>query len=191
MMTESDKQDAERIEAMGDLRAYLRIVEERGELEIVDGADAHLEMGALYELSLKKRHPPVLLFQNIKGYSPNYQVLTNVRFARTLVGDLDLERVRAHKRENRWASDPIPPREVNTGPVMDNVITGDDVNINDFPAAQWKDGDGGRYIGTECLVINRDPDDGWVNVGTYRSMIHDGKTLAVFIEPGKHGDLIR
>ncbi|MDX1483234.1 MAG: UbiD family decarboxylase [Alphaproteobacteria bacterium] len=184
-------EDAERLEAMGDLRAYMRIVEERGELEVVDGADPHLEMGALYELSLLKRHPPVLLFENIKGYSPDFRVLTNVRFARTLVGDLDLERVRAHKRENRWASDPIPPKAVNTGPVMDNVITGEDVDINIFPAPQWKEGDGGRYIGTECLVINKDPDSGWVNVGTYRSMIHDGKTLAVFIEPGKHGDLIR
>jgi UbiD family decarboxylase len=191
-MTEKpESQDAERIEAMADLRAYMRIVEQRGELEIVDGADPHLEMGALYELSLRKRYPPVLLFRNIVGYAPEFRVITNVRFARTLVGDLDLDRIRAHRKESRWASDPIPPKEVNTGPVMDNVITGDDVDINIFPAAQWKEGDGGRYIGTECLVINRDPDTGWVNVGTYRSMIHDGKPLAVFIEPGKHGDLIR
>jgi 4-hydroxy-3-polyprenylbenzoate decarboxylase len=191
-MTEAPDQEHELLcEALGDLRAYMRIVEARGELEVVDGADPHLEMGALYELSLRKRYPPVLLFENIKGYSPDYRVLTNVRFAKTLVGNLDLGRVRAHRKANRWASNPIPPKEVNTGPVMDNVFTGDDVDILKFPAALWKEGDGGRYIGTECLVINKDPDTGWVNVGTYRSMVHDGKTLAVFIEPGKHGDLIR
>ena len=88
MTDDLERWNSRRKEAMGDLRAYLRIVEENGELEVVDGADAHLEMGALYELSLRKRHPPVLLFQNIKGYSPDYRMLTNVRFARTMVGAL-------------------------------------------------------------------------------------------------------
>ncbi len=177
--------------AMADLRDYLRIVTERGELEEVHGADPMMEMGALYELSLEKLYPPVLHFRNLKGIDPNFSVLTNVRFARTMVGNLDLEAVRNLKNTNRWASDPIPPEEVNTGPIMDHVDEGDAVNLLKFPAAQWKEGDGGRYIGTECLVINRDPDTGYVNLGTYRNMVVDGKTLAVFIEPGKHGDLIR
>jgi 4-hydroxy-3-polyprenylbenzoate decarboxylase len=183
--------DPLRQDALADLRAFLRITEERGELEVVDGADPHLEMGALYELSLKKLYPPVLLFRNMVGCDPDHSVVMNVRFARTLVGDLDLEAVRAHKKSNRWAADPIPPQEVNTGPVMDNVITGDDVDVGKFPAPRWKDGDGGNYIGTEDLVINKDPDTDWVNIGTYRAMVHDRNRLAVFIEPGKHGDIIR
>ncbi len=185
------EQDRLRTEALGDLRDYLRIVGDQGELEVIDGADPELEMGALYELSLEKLYPPVLLFENIKGYSPDYRVLMNVRFARTLVGDIGLESVKAHRAANRWASDPIPPQEVNTGPVMDNVFTGDDVDIEKFPAATWHEGDGGRYIGTECLVITKDPDSDWVNIGTYRVMVQDGNTLGVFIEPGKHGDIIR
>ena len=40
-------------------------------------------------------------------------------------------------------------------------------------------------------LITRDPDGDWVNVGTYRVMVHDEKTLGVFIENGKHGDVIR
>src|SRR5262249_35209725 len=51
--------------------------------------------------------------------------------------------------------------------------------------------DGGGYIGTECLIINKDPNSEWINVGTYRVMVQDDKTLSVFIEPGKHGDMIR
>ncbi|MFT5540162.1 MAG: UbiD family decarboxylase, partial [Alphaproteobacteria bacterium] len=194
MSKESPDNDREmeiRKRALGDLREYLKIVDERGEMEVVDGADPMLEMGALYELSLEKRFPPVLHFKNIKGYDPSFSVLTNVRFARTLVGNLDLEAVRAHKESNRWASDPIPPEEVNTGPIFDNVALGEDVDILKFPAAQWKEGDGGRYIGTECMVITKDPDSDWVNIGTYRNMVVDKNTLAVFIEPGKHGDLIR
>jgi UbiD family decarboxylase len=188
---DNDREMEIRKRALGDLREYLKIVDERGEMEVVDGADPMLEMGALYELSLEKRFPPVLHFKNIKGYDPSFSVLTNVRFARTLVGNLDLEAVRAHKESNRWASDPIPPVEVNTGPIFDNVAIGEDVDILKFPAAQWKEGDGGRYIGTECMVITKDPDSDWVNIGTYRTMVVDKNTLAVFIEPGKHGDLIR
>jgi 4-hydroxy-3-polyprenylbenzoate decarboxylase len=186
-----DVDAATRRAALGDLREYLRIVTERGELEEVHNADSHLEMGALYELSLEKLYPPVLHFKNIKGVDPDFSVLTNVRFARTLVGNLDLEAVRTLKNTTRWASDPIPPEEVNTGPILDHVAEGDKVNLLRFPAAQWKEGDGGRYIGTECLVINRDPDTGFVNIGTYRNMVVDRNTLAVFIEPGKHGDIIR
>ncbi|NBP74307.1 MAG: UbiD family decarboxylase, partial [Alphaproteobacteria bacterium] len=51
--------------------------------------------------------------------------------------------------------------------------------------------DGGRYIGTDDLVVMRDPDSGWVNVGTYRVMVHDKNTCAIWMSPGKHGRLIR
>ncbi len=51
--------------------------------------------------------------------------------------------------------------------------------------------DGGRYIGTYCVVIMRDPDTGWVNLGTYRVVAHDRNTAGVWISPGKHGRLIR
>src|SRR5919206_233588 len=52
-------------------------------------------------------------------------------------------------------------------------------------------GDGGRYIGTGSFDITRDPDDGWVNVGTYRVMVHDARRLGYYISPGKHGRLHR
>ena len=77
---------------------------------------------------------------------------------------------------------------VETGPVLENVLTGDDVNVLKFPAPKWHEDDGGRYIGTECMVITKDPDSDWVNAGTYRVQVHDDKTLSIFIEPGKDGD---
>ena len=41
------------------------------------------------------------------------------------------------------------------------------------------------------MVITRDPDSDWVNAGTYRCQVQDEKTVNIFIEPGKHGDIIR
>ena len=46
-------------------------------------------------------------------------------------------------------------------------------------------------LGTAHLVITRDIDEGWVNVGCYRVMVHDRDTLALYISPGKQGRIIR
>jgi UbiD family decarboxylase len=184
--------DAQRLTAWGDLRDFLDLSRQRGELVVVRGADPHLEMGALYELSLRKKFPPVLLFENIKGYSANCRVATNVRTSPLLVGNLDLEAVRELRRQRqRGAKGSIPPQEVNYGPVLSNIRRDDEVDVRSFPAPKWHPLDGGGYIGTECLIINKDPDSDWVNDGTYRVMVQDDKTLSFFIEPGKHGDIIR
>jgi len=80
---------------------------------------------------------------------------------------------------------------VESGPITENILRGDKVNVRAFPAGHWHEHDGGPYIGTECLVINKDPDSDWINLGTYRTQVQDEKTLTVFIEPGKHGSIIR
>src|SRR6187397_1912832 len=124
--------------AWGDLREFLDIAKQRGELVVVKGADPHLEMGALYELSLRKTYPPVLLFEEIKGYPSGYRVATNVRTSPLLVGNLDLEAVKELRRHHqRGAKSSIPPQEVNTGPVMTRVQRGDEVHVLNFPAPKW------------------------------------------------------
>jgi UbiD family decarboxylase len=181
----------QRTSALEDLRTFIEMSRERGDLEVIRGVDAHLEMGALYELSLRAQYPPVLLFEEIKGYPPDYKVVMNVRSSRIFVGELTLEAVKERRKRRKWEAEPIPPEVVETGPILSNVIRGDDVNVRAYPTPFWHQGDGGPYIGTECLVINKDPDSDWVNVGTYRVQVHDEKTLTVFFEPGKHGKLIR
>ncbi len=182
--------DAQRLRAWGDLREFLNLTRDRGELCVVRGADPHLEMGALYELSLRQPFPPVLLFEDILG-TPTARVATNVRNSPLLVGEMNIAAVQRLRKERKRVIDGIAPRLVNTGPVMENVLRDDEVDVHQFPAPKWHPLDGGGYIGTECLVINKDIDSDWVNVGTYRVMVQDAKTLSVFIEPGKHGNLIR
>ena len=180
------------LEALGDLRKTLEFAEEMGNVEFIDGADPDLEIGALYELSLEEEAPPVLIFRNIKGYPPGYRVAVNVRSSKVFdTGATGLERVQVYRKHRRKKTDPIPPRVVDTGPVLENVMEGGAIDVLAFPAPKWHEDDGGRYIGTECLVITRDPDSDWVNIGTYRVQVHDKNTLVVFIEHGKHGDVIR
>jgi UbiD family decarboxylase len=180
------------VEALGDLRKCLEFADDIGDVEYIDGADPELEIGALYEISLQEEKPPILLFRNIKGYPPNHRLAMNVRASKVFDGgEVGLERVQVYRKHRRRKTDPIPPAVVTDGPVLENVLEGERIDVQAFPAPKWHADDGGRYIGTECLVITRDPDSDWVNLGTYRVMVHDRNTLVVFIEHGKHGDIIR
>src|SRR5438105_11615060 len=149
-MTFPPVDESQRLTAWGDLREFLDLSRERGELVVVRGADPHLEMGALYELSLRKKYPPVLLFEDIKGYPSSCRVATNVRTSPLLVGNLDLEAVKDFRRQRaRGIKKSIPPQEVNYGPVMSNIRRDAEVNVRKFPAPKWHPLDGGGYIGTE------------------------------------------
>ncbi len=186
------KLDPEQVKvAEGDLRAFLDAADQMEELVVVEGADPHLEIGALYELSLEHEYPPVLLFDKIKGFPAGFRIAMNLKTSRVLGENNSLEGVREMRERRKIQTEPIPPEEVETGPIFENILTGADVDLGRFPTPQWHEKDGGPYIGTECLVINKDPDSDWVNVGTYRVQVHDERTLTVFIEPGKHGRLIR
>ena len=191
-MTLVNDPEFRRLAALGDLRQCLAFAEEIGDVQKIDGADPHLEIGALYELSLEREFPPVLVFDNIKGYPKGWRVAVNVRSSKVFdVGAKGLDLVQNYRKHRRANSEPIPPTLVATGPVLENIFERDAIDAFAFPAPQWHEGDGGRYIGTECLVVTKDPDTDWVNCGTYRVMIHDKNTLVVFIEHGKHGDVIR
>jgi len=81
----------------------------------------------------------------------------------------------------------IPPVEVKNGPVKQNTITGDDVDLFKFPTPVWHEHDAGRFMGTGCAVVSKDPDEGWINLGTYRCRIFDKNLLGVGVNIGKHG----
>ncbi len=87
--------------------------------------------------------------------------------------------------------DYIKPDVVKDGPVMQNVFEGKDIDMWKFPTPKWHELDGGRYIGTGSIDITVEPDEGWVNLGTYRVMIHDSDTLGFYISPGKQGRIMR
>ncbi|MBI2303921.1 MAG: UbiD family decarboxylase [Chloroflexi bacterium] len=181
-----------------DLREWMIKAEELGEVQRVEGAHWDIELGAIVDLFQRKTGRPALLFNNIPGYPKNYRILSNTlmslgRIALTLEMPTETKAVDMVKawRELWPKLERIPPQEVSDGPVLENINTGDEINLLKFPVPKWHELDGGRYIGTGCLVIMRDPDTGWVNLGTYRVMVHDEKNAALYISPGKHGRIIR
>jgi 4-hydroxy-3-polyprenylbenzoate decarboxylase len=181
-----------------DLRAWLERVEQTGQLRQVTGASAEQEIGDAADLLQHTEGAPAVLFDEIPGYRPGFRVLVNGlgtvdRMATALNASLGLTKLQlsAVWRERILGLQPIPSVRVSDGPVMENVLRGDDVDMTIFPAPKWHPGDGGRYLGTGSYDVTRDPDDGWVNVGTYRVMVHDATRLGYYISPGKHGRIHR
>ena len=180
-----------------DLRSFIQALDEVGQLKKVEGADWNLEIGTISELLLERKGP-ALLFDSVKGYPNGYRVATNLldtgikqRLGFGIAKELpDTEVVRDWKDKLRNYK-PVPPVEVETGPVRENVVVGDDIDILKFPVPKLHEMDGGRYIGTGVTTITKDPDEGWVNVGTYRVMVHDSKTLSFYASPGQHVSIIR
>ena len=181
-----------------DLREFLARIEQAGELLRIPRVDWNLEMGTLAEAVNERSNAPAILFEDVPGYPKGFRTLSGStnsmkRLAITLgfpVPAHPLDVVRAY-RDRMKTHSPIPPRVVNTGPVLENVLSGNDVDVLKFPVPFLHELDGGRYIGTDDLVIMRDPEGDWVNCGTYRVMVHDAKRVGVWMSPGKHGRQIR
>ncbi len=178
-----------------DLREFLARADEAGEIRRITGASWDLELGALAEhVTHARTEAPALLFERIAGADPAMRVLsasTNStrRLALTLgfpAARRPTDLVRAY-RERMKTFAPIAPRIVASGPVFENVDRDADVDLWKFPVPLIHELDGGRYIGTEDLVIMRDPDGDWVNVATYRVMVHDRNHVGLWMSPGKHG----
>ncbi len=181
-----------------DLRNWLVKIEQIGELRCVEGAHWDLELGAISTLGAKKKDNPALLFDTICGYQRGYRVLTRSISTRrriettfnlqTTSSNLELVQTMREKFPEWERMLPHFPCEVVTaGPIMENIKSGNDVNLYQFPVPKWHEQDGGRYIGTGDAIITQDPETGEVNLGTYRIMVHDEKTTALHISPGKHG----
>jgi len=185
-----------------DLREWLKKVEELGELKKISGADWNREMGPLTQLMHEKYkgRTPALLFDNIPGYPEGYRTLyghfsTLNRVALTLglplnVNKLELVRLYQEKINNLKL---IPPQFVKDAdaPVFENIDEGENVDVLKFPVPLHHELDKTRYIGTASVVITKDPDSEWYNLGTYRCAVYDGKSIGLQITGGKHGRIHR
>lgn len=185
-----------------DLRDFITEVEEAGELHRVDDAHWKHEIGAITELVAEKgggKGGPAILFDDIADYPSGFRVISNtfgsVERSRIVLGmpagTTPLEMV------DQWRNDMeakayqgFEPEPADDGdvPIKENVDVGSDVDVTKFPVPVWHEQDqGGRYIGTGSVVLTRDPDTGWINLGVYRSSIIDEQEVTMGIWPGKDG----
>lgn len=181
-----------------DLRDYLAEVDALGELRRVSGADTKTDIGSITEITAWSAEHPMILFDEIVGFPKGWRVAVHsfdsyhrsrllYRFPDGLRG----RRLARWWKERLDSYAPVPPAEVSDGPVTENIQTGDDVDILQFPAPVWHQQDAGPYLVTGGASFLTDPDTGRLNVGCYRGLVYDRNTLGHHLAGGHHGQVIR
>ncbi len=177
-----------------DLREFIDRLEANGQLHrVTKQVDWNLELAHVAKVN-EQRGGPALLFESIKDY-PGQSVLTSAFTSKERVA-LGLEmppETRFLEIARSWvgriADKRIEPVEVATGPCKDHVVTGEDVDLFSLPAPWFYPNDGGRYVGTACFLISRSPDNGRMNLGTYRVMIIDEHRAGIQLIKGKDSEI--
>ncbi len=187
--------------AIRDLREWLDRVDAIGELvRVRQPVDWNEEMGAITYLVAKQDPAPAVLFEQVRGYenSPvGARSLWNLlgpsfkRIALTMEEPTDLPRLELIRRVKEKMGNRIPPREVSASdaPVFENSKLGAEVDLSQLPIPKHWPLDGGRYAGTADCVITRDPDNGYLNLGTYRMMLQGDREVGLYLSPGKDARL--
>ncbi|MGB6539228.1 MAG: UbiD family decarboxylase [Xanthobacteraceae bacterium] len=181
--------------AFGDLRGWIGALEAAGELHTVAAeVDSNIELGTVARLAQGPGTGPALLFDNIRNYGKN------ARCRRLFTGGLSNSRRIAmmlglspdtHPRElvktcRTVFTETIAPRIVDSGPVKEHIVKGNDIDLGEFPVPQWNRIDGGRYILTYAGVVSKDPDSGVMNVGVYRGMVAGKNKIPILIWRAQH-----
>lgn len=186
-----------------DLGAFIRALEEKGELRRISvPVDSELEIAHIAD-RVSKQDGPALLFENVVG-SP-YPVLMNAfgsmkRMAMALgvesideIGQdildfMDLskyagltDKIKSIPRLARLAF--VFPVKVPTGECQQVV---EEPDLTKLPVLKCWPQDGGRFF-TLPLIITRDPDTGTHNMGMYRLQVFDEKTTGMHWHLHKDG----
>ena len=177
-----------------DLREFIEKCEKANELKgVKKEIDWNLELSHVSIVNDEKDRY-ALLFENIKDYKN--PVLTGAFSSKerlaialgmkpgTSMCEMSREWMKLSTKKH------IPPVKVKTGPILDRIVEGNNVNLFDFPVPFMYPGDGGRFIGTTHYLVTKDPETGWVNCGTYRMQVLDEKSCGIQIIKGKHADFM-
>ena len=177
--------------AFGDLRGWIDALRDADELAEID-REVHwdVELGTIIRMAQGTGSGPAFLFNNITDYNGpdalSGQVFTGgqgsySRLAMMFGLPQDTPVRELVKICRTIFMERLPPVTVKTGPVKENIITGDDIDLLKFPVPKWNRGDGGRYALTYAGCVTKDPDSDVHNIGIYRGMVLDQNNLGVLL----------
>ncbi len=176
-----------------DLRDFLTQLEATGELKrITVEVDPYLQVTEICDRTLKQ-HGPALLFENPKG--SDIPLLANLfgtpdRVAMGM-GENSVEALREVGRllaflkepdppkgmKDAWSKLPVfkqvlnmTPKQVNHAPCQEVVLTGNEIDLGNYPIQTCWPNDAGPLI-TWALVITRGPHKERQNLGIYRQQV--------------------
>lgn len=165
-------------EAPSDLRSWLAHLAERGKLAVArEGLSLTDELAAISKSLERER---AVLFPRPDGH--DIPVVANLFADRSWVSDsIGVSEDQLLQRFLTAARDPLPIREVVSGPVQDVVYNEVDL-LKQLPIPKHNERDSGPYI-TAGLLIARNPRTGIQNVSIHRCQISGPNRIGVLLLP--------
>ena len=141
--------DAQPHLAYDDLRQWLDEARRLGEVKQVSGLTWEQDIGMVSGVAMHDDGAPCFVFDDVPGTIAGSRVLVNFfggkRKNMTLgfpTGLSKLELSEGFRTSFMGPMTRIPPKYVNDGPIFENVMTGDDIDVTKFPTPTWHDADG-------------------------------------------------
>jgi 2,5-furandicarboxylate decarboxylase 1 len=139
----------------------------------------------VWELAARDRRP-VVWCDDVDGRGP---LVTNLFASRSRIAHwLGADAGHLHEAYQQGARQARPMREVDTGPVLEDVALGDDVDLTALPLITHFESDRGPYI-TNGIVVAEQAGSGVGNLSYHRAVVLSPNTLGTSLH--SRGDLWR
>ena len=145
------------VAVIDDLRSYIAALDAHGELHRVEAnVDWKFELCHVSKVN-EEQKGPALLYENVKDY--DIPVFTSAfttarRMAIALGQDPGL---RMSQLSRKWmeltTKKMVKPEFVDNPPVLENIVTGDAIDIEMFPSPWFYPDDGGRFFCTAGFLV--------------------------------------
>lgn len=167
------------------LRTFLELAENAGEVvHIKEHLDPKFEATAVLAKLEAQEKFPACVFENVG--SGEYPVVSNLFASRNrlalALGCTSQELNAVYRgREDKL----VPPVMVDSGPVQEVVLRGDEVDLYKFPILTHNALDAGPYV-TCGAAVTKDPETGIRNIGVYRHQLHAKNKLGIHMSEASH-----
>lgn len=180
MTTDSLQPTARSGEEHQSLRYFLSLLQPEERLSITAGREDYLLSALVEQLEQEKRFPVVELIDPDTG---------SRTICNTFASRERLKRAIHHVVDVEEQADRFRELEIlESGPVQEAVLTGDQVDVTALPVFRHFEGDAGRYI-TSGIVIARDPETGRCNFSFHRMQLKGKDRIGISLH--SRGDLWR
>ncbi len=172
------------MEKIHDLRSFLKVLKENNQLRTIDKeVNLKWELGSILA-TFEKRRGEAVYFSKIKGYSiPVVGGLLASHKRIALALGCKVDRI-SEKLENAL-SNPIKPIVVNNPSFMENVLIGEQVNLNKIPIPIHAPKDGGPFI-TAGVTVSKDFHNKRQNLSFQRLHIKSNNKTGIMINEWRH-----
>ena len=170
-----------------DLRSFIEKVRQESPEEVLTiskEVDPRFEITALVVKLEQERRFPIMVFENVKG--TKFPVVTNVHASRRrLASAIGSDPRGAVANYLRRIERPIQPKEVDTGPVKEVILKGDQVDLRAIPQIVHHQDDAGPYM-TAGITLAKDSLSGRLNCSFNRLMFIDKNHTSIHLTLAKH-----